>query len=248
MVDDQIPAALPCAGAIDVSPPLDIQTGPIQDAVAISAQSAAGAPRAVSSLIALLLSTTALLFSAITLHETVLKQARPAIYASSIMRYWRDREGSEAFALPLALANHGVRDAVVISLGLSVHKPGQTMQASFTSGYLGDGPEAALRLFAPVSIAGHNSFAGTVVFRRDGHDAALSRPQLVDAQDVYVFCVWIQTELNDEWGVLGSALRFRPLDLGFRAELPWFDRSALESGQPVSMPIGDVKRDAGCHV
>lgn len=195
----------------------------------------------------LIISVIALLLSGVSLYETVLKQAKPAIYISGVMRYWRDpREGSEVFALPITIANHGMRDAVITSIGLSAEKRGQAVHGSFTSAYFGEGPEATLKLFSPISIEGHRSFAGTVTFYRDKLKGASAVIPLVDASDVYVFCVAIQTELSADWSIFSPLFHFRPLVVEFQAELPWFDRSALESGQTIPLRIEDAKRNDNC--
>jgi len=233
MADDEI-AVAPHRGARrqDTKPTLDAGTTP--------AHRGAGHWGVVISVIALLL-------SGVSLYETVLKQAKPAIYISGVMRYWRDsRERSEVFALPITIANHGMRDAVITSIGLTAEKRGQAVHGSFTSAYFGEGPEATLKLFSPISIEGHRSFAGTVTFYRDKPKGASTVIPLVDASDVYVFCVAIQTELSADWSIFSPLFHFRPLVVEFQAELPWFDRSALESGQIIPMRIEDAKRNDNC--
>jgi hypothetical protein len=68
----------------------------------------------------------ALVFSAYSLWETSLKQAKLDVYVTGVVTYTRDATddylapagGFEVFAVPVTIANSGARDAAVLSLQL----------------------------------------------------------------------------------------------------------------------------------
>src|SRR5262245_59856199 len=67
-----------------------------------------------------LISLTALILSVVSLYETVLKQARPALHVGAVMYYTRDSESGESFAVPVTITNRGARDVVVTALDMQV--------------------------------------------------------------------------------------------------------------------------------
>jgi hypothetical protein len=188
-----------------------------------------------------LISLTALLFSGISLYETVLKQPMPTVYISGTMRFGHDTNRSAVFALPLTIFNHGPRDTVVTGLTLTVANPGSAGENAFAATHFGDTPRRTDRLFSPVPIAGHSAFAASVIFTADGPQAAAS----LDHKGSYKFCLSIRTETGDSIGILSQLLTFRPSHLGFRADIPYLDASQLAAGQHIAMHVQDVRRFPG---
>ena len=126
-----------------------------------------------------ILSVAALLLSAISLYHTVLKQADMSLYVSDTISYTRDPEGShEVFIIPLTITNGGARDGVISSLKLVAtnKKTGQSMELSASYFARADyflppaaSPQSRIvqrpkEPFAPISVQGYSSFAGTVLF------------------------------------------------------------------------------------
>src|SRR5215470_7199621 len=71
--------------------------------------------------IPILVSALALIFSGVSLYETVLKQAHLHVFVPDGIAYTRDPDGSfEVFAIPLTVSNSGARDGIVSTLKLEV--------------------------------------------------------------------------------------------------------------------------------
>jgi hypothetical protein len=70
---------------------------------------------------AIILSLIALVFSAISLYETILKKADLGIYLGSVIHYGKDiLRPEDAFILPLTITNSGAEDAVIVEFRLAV--------------------------------------------------------------------------------------------------------------------------------
>lgn len=127
--------------------------------------------------IPILASALALIFSGVSLYQTVIKQAHLHLFVPDTIAYTRDPDGSyEVFALPLTVSNSGARDGIVSSLKLEVRNSStgakQTLEASYFAGpdYFSTKEDAANNVrrpktpFAPLSVTGRGSFTATVLF------------------------------------------------------------------------------------
>jgi hypothetical protein len=172
------------------------------------------------------ISLIALAFSGISLYETVLKQARPAIYISDKMLFGRiglAGEYSDAIVLPVTIANHGSRDTVVTKLRLAVRRQGTADARTMSSQYSGDTPRAQ-RLFTPIPIAGHNSSAGGVVFTPADDRGSIFK------KGAYEFCLSIQAETSDYPGLSRWLPAFQPASLRFQSVFPDLAEGQLIEG------------------
>lgn len=188
------------------------------------------------------ISLLALVLSATSIYQTTLKQPMPTLYMSGTFRFGHDGSRKEIFAIPMTIVNHGPRDTVITSISLAVMRAGVVNPPPvFVSSYFGDAPKRSDSLFTPISVAGHSSFAGSIVFARnsDGDDAAIA------GKDTYQFCLSIRTETGDDIGFLGSLLTFRPSALSFQANMPYFDISQLAAGQDLALPVQNITRVTG---
>ena len=124
-----------------------------------------------------IVSMVALVFSGLSLYETVLKQANLHLYVPDTIAYTRDPNGSfEVIVVPVTVANSGARDGVVSALKLQVknQETGRTrdFSASFVAapGYFSikedyaKGQSRPKSAFAPLNIAGRSAFTGTILF------------------------------------------------------------------------------------
>ena len=194
---------------------------------------------------AVAISLLALALSFWSLYETVLKQARPALHVGAVMYYARDLEGTEAFAVPVTITNHGARDAVVTALDLQVSqaKPGASA-SPFAGTYVGSDSNLwkDRQPFTPLSIAGRGSSAGVVIF----HPSDLkSRPQPVVAQgsETYRFCLAARLEGGGQLHpVLDAVVGSPGAATSFEAELPWFAGRAPDAGQAIALQIRKTRR------
>ena len=75
-------------------------------------------------MMAIIVSALALIFSAVSLYQTVIKQAQLHVYLPDTINYTRDPDGSfEVFVLPITVSNSGARDGLVSAMKLEVRKP-----------------------------------------------------------------------------------------------------------------------------
>jgi hypothetical protein len=127
--------------------------------------------------IAILASGLALIFSGVSLYQTVIKQAHLHIFVADAIAYTRDPEGSfEVFAVPLTISNSGARDGIVSSVKLEVRNSAtgtkQVLEASYIAGTdyfstkedLSNNVRRPKTPFAPISVAGRGSATATVLF------------------------------------------------------------------------------------
>ena len=130
-----------------------------------------------------LVSILALLFSGVSLHQTVIRQAHLHVFLPDAIAYTRDPDGSfEVFAVPLTVSNSGARDGIVSSLKLEVRNSAtgtkQTFEASYFAGadYFSTREDVASSVrrpktpFAPLSVAGRGSVTATLLFYARQYD------------------------------------------------------------------------------
>lgn len=128
-------------------------------------------------MLAVLTSVLALAFSGISLHQTVLKQARLHVFWPDTIAYTRDPDGGfEVFAIPLTVSNSGARDGIVSSLKLEVRNSTTGAKQAFEAAYFPGADYFATKEdvannvrrpktpFAPLSVAGRGSITVTVLF------------------------------------------------------------------------------------
>ena len=126
---------------------------------------------------AMLASAFALIFSGISLYQTVIKQAQFHVFVPDTIAYTRDPDGSfEVFAIPVTVANSGARDGIVSSMALEVTNKetgaSKTLQASYVTlpGYFStkeditENKRRPKTPFAPLSVAGRSSVTTTILF------------------------------------------------------------------------------------
>jgi hypothetical protein len=193
---------------------------------------------------AVVVSFVALVFSGVSLYETLLKQPRLVLHVAGIMHYAREAVGgADVFAVPVTIANQGARDAIVTTLDLRIAdaKAAAPIWASFASGYVGSNPAKENQPFSPLAIPGRSSFTGVVLFYlsdlRNGAAKAV-----VDGKQRYRFCVSLRTEANQDYPLLDAWLSSPPAAVSFEAELLWFSTSELLSGKTIPMQITNVRR------
>jgi hypothetical protein len=193
---------------------------------------------------AVLISFVALVFSGISLYETILKQPRPVLHVGGIMHYARDPvSGADVFAVPVTLANQGARDAVVTTLDLRIvdTKAAAPVVASFASAYVGSNPAKENQPFTPLAIPGRNSYAGVILFYPSDLKNGAAKA-VVDGMQRYRFCLSVRTEDNRDYPLLDAWLASPPAALSFDAELLWFSVPELLNGKTIPMQIDNVQR------
>jgi hypothetical protein len=113
--------------------------------------------------ITLLSSLVALVFSAYSLYETVIKQADLRIYRPPLIYMYR--EGfRDVFAIPITMSNDGTQRGTVLSFDLEVTHLETQKSMKFQNLHFGESPKSNPVLFAPVTVAGRSSVTEVVLF------------------------------------------------------------------------------------
>jgi len=201
---------------------------------------------------ATVISGVALLFSAFSLWETSLKQADLNVYVTGVVAYERDLTadeyilpagGFEVFAMPITIANGGVRDGAVLAMQLDVSNPRTGLTGRFEATYTAEaayfantGAKRPKTPFSALVIAGRSAWTGTVLFYpvSYGNDKALTPLRKVAA-----FNDAIRKKYASEMG--GSSninvLREKRPDLPELAELDAYLAKVLSQNDQVQVTL-----------
>lgn len=192
-----------------------------------------------------LASVVALMFSAVSLYHSVLKQPELEAHVSQVVHYTRDSGGDEeVFAIPLTIANHGARDGTVLDLELEVTAGNAEARKVFYSAYAVDGeyfvppprfnvqerrfervdrPKAP---FAPIAVAGRSSYSGTLLFYRKGK----AFPKIVSDKGDFKLRLKMNTVLDHSLGALDQMLAKDVKPIEFVVHLPYFSAQTADRG------------------
>lgn len=185
--------------------------------------------RSGGNLIAILASAMALVFSGLSLYETVIKQAHLHLFVPDTAIYTRDPAGSfEVFALPVTVSNSGARDGVILSMKLQVRNSAsgasQTLESSYFAGpdYFSTKEDLTNNVrrpktpFAPLSIAGRGSFTGTILF----YGRKYQEQAVVSGQGRYELVLTAEAKPTEALGFLDSLWSTDIVPQQFVYELP----------------------------
>jgi hypothetical protein len=112
---------------------------------------------------ALIVSLVALVFSGISLYETLLKQPHIVLSTAGTWLYARgESAAAEELQIPLTLTNSGARDATVMSIELSLRKGNE--DKIFQSVYISNGAPDNRSLLTPIPLSGRSAFSGLLIF------------------------------------------------------------------------------------
>jgi hypothetical protein len=175
-----------------------------QDTVTEQARSGGG-------VVAILASAMAIVFSGISLYQTVIKQANMHLFLPDAIAYTRDPDGSyEVFAIPLTVSNSGARDGILSSAKLEVRNIAtgvkQTLEASYIAGadYFTSKEDYANNIrrpkapFAPLSVPGRGGVTATVLFYARKYD----EQRVVPGQGRYELVLSAETKPVQAFGIL----------------------------------------------
>ncbi|MGI9405561.1 MAG: hypothetical protein ACR2O4_04245 [Hyphomicrobiaceae bacterium] len=207
-----------------------------------------------------LVSAFALIFSAVSLYETVLKRASLKIYVPPVVHYARNPGGEqEMFAIPITVANHGARDAAITSIEMNVTGNGKPAGEGreFFSAYFVDAsffakskgfdvqtkrfdrnPRQKLP-FAPISVAGRGSYTGTILFNVVGK----SYPHAISEAGEFRLTLRLRTELDEGVGGVDEFLSVQTDPITLTVRLPYFSKQTLSNGTIAR--LHDVAWDTG---
>ncbi len=154
---------------------------------------------------ATIISAVALVISAFSLYESTFKTADLEVFVPPVIHYARDNDGNvELFSVPITVTNSGARTGTILTMQLDVENLNTHKTKRYYSALLGEhqvDASATNRAFAPLSIAGRETFSDTVRFYPDG-DAL---PRLVDEAGDFRFTL----QAGD--GGAGASRYHRPL-------------------------------------
>ena len=175
----------------------------------------------VGSIATAAVSIAALIMSAISLYQTVLKQARIQLFVPETISYTRDPNGSyEVFVVPVTLVNSGARDGVVSKLSLKVknNETGRTrvFDATFLAdqGYFSTKEDVTKGLtrpkaaFAPMTAAGRSSVAGTLLF----YPRQASRDKVLKKEGRFSFELSAKMKVVETYSGLDNFLAPKPIE------------------------------------
>jgi hypothetical protein len=191
-------------------------------------------------LVSIAVSIGAFMFSGVSLYETVLKPAELMIYVSDTMLFGYGEGRNDAIVVPITIANHGSRTAVVTQIRLTVRRQGSPEVRTMASTYSGDTPRAHERLFTPIPVAGYQSYAGGVVFLpADGGGTIFDKGP-------YELCLTMQAETDDYPGPFAWLPAFPPGSFRFESVFPDLDAGQLHAGTVVTLKTaGHPARSCG---
>jgi hypothetical protein len=183
--------------------------------------------------IPILVSAMALIFSGISLYQTVIKQAHLQLFVPDTIAYTRDPNGGfEVFAVPITISNSGARDGIVSSIKLEARNTATGVRHILGASYFA-GPDYFtakedltnnLRRpktpFAPLSISGRGSSTATVLFYARKHQ---DQP-LVPGQGQYELLLTAEARPVEALGFLDSLWSSGVAPLRSVYELPPVDR------------------------
>jgi hypothetical protein len=173
----------------------------------------------------LIFSLFSLLFSAVSLYETVLKQPRLTILAGCNWQYGRGPGSNDEFLIvPLTIANNGARSGAVIAIELTINKGGESkvFDGSFTMTSL---DEKNRQLFAPFAIPGRQSATASVMFVQ----RRLTNPPLVGADGRFHAALKLSTSTDATFGFIDRLLTDMSPQARFSLSLTEFQIGAVLS-------------------
>ncbi len=171
----------------------------------------------------------ALVISAFSLYELTFKTADLEVFVPPVINYARDNGGDvELFAIPITVTNAGARTGTVLSMQLDVEDLKTHKTKRYYSALLGEhqvDPTATNRSFAPLSIAGRETFSDTVRFYPQGNPL----PRLVDDAGDFRFTVTLNTAVPAHPDVIDRYWHKAPDPVVFTRTLPWVSDEQLGS-------------------
>jgi len=192
-----------------------------------------------------LASAVALIFSAVSLYHSVLKQPELQFYVSPVVHYGRDANGNfEVFAIPVTIANHGARDGTVLSIDLKAQAAGGKDNKEFYSAYTVDGSyfvkparynrqsssfervDRPKQPFAPISVPGRGNYSGTILF----YTKAKSVPKIISGKGEYTLTLALNTRLDQSLGFIDGLLQTTTKPVTFTSRLKSFELNRLLKG------------------
>ncbi len=194
-----------------------------------------------------IVSIAALLFSAISLYQTVLKQANLSVFVPDVVSYTRDPNGGyEVVVIPISMVNSGARDGVVSSMALKVRNKQSGQEQEFEASFFAEpgyfstkedlqaGSTRPKRPFAPVSVTGRSGASETV----RSYPREKASKFVIDKQGTFEFELTSQMQAVDSIDFIDQFAVSKIAPITFTTTLPpvppYFDGQMM-SGQSVRL-------------
>lgn len=238
------------------------ETGDVAQSIIAASAVAGGASGAsrMGAMLTGLASAVALIFSAISLYHSVLKQPELKLHLPEVVHYTRDPNGNyEVFAVPLTIANVGARDGTVLGLELAVSAVEDGTGAGGESGETGGATPAAKVFYAAYSVDGQffvppgrfnqqergfervdrpkTPFAPAQVPGRGSYSGTLlfytkagAFPKIISDKGRYLLRLSANAQLDASLGWFDRLVASPPQDVMLTVRLPYFSESELLRG------------------
>ena len=202
------------------------------------------------SKLATLVSAFAFAFSAVSLYETVIKQAQLKVYVTNTLLYTRDPYvGSEVIAVPITISNSGAREGAVVTLELDVKQLDSGRTELFSSTYTADAQyfgghdDVTARIkrpkapFAPLSIVGRSAYTGTILFYPK-KDRETGQKPLIEGKSKIEMVLRVITLSPQGW--LDRLLFSVPRPIKLAGEVDGFLPGALYVGETAKVRLSEL--------
>jgi len=186
----------------------------------------------------MILSVIALLFSGLSLYETILKQPCLGMYAASRWQYARGPGASdEQLIVPVTISNSGAREGAALSLEITLERP-DGAKKEFAAAFVDPVEGAARRLFAPISVPGRSARTAIAVFVPKDP----GRP-LVEGTGALRARITLTAAYDKSYGFLDDLFHRAPEPAGMTLDVRTFDIAALVRGLPALVTATPAEED-----
>ncbi len=214
---------------------------PGRPGIDVAGEGAEMARNAPGGKITAIVSATALLFSGLSLYQSVVKQPDLHVYVPPVMHLGRDETGKlETISIPITISNRGAREGTVLSVDLVVKNQSGEKSRTFYSAYFGSWPKAGIEPFAPIAVPGRSSYSGTVQFypKDEGKNIVLDK-------GAYDMTMVLNTRFDDSLGMIDEIWRPETKPLRFSMALPELPFQEMLRGAVVRMHNPDWTTTTG---
>lgn len=191
-------------------------------------QTKANSKRGRTEWTSLILSFAALFLSAVSLYQTVLKQADLNLFVPETISYTRDAEGNhEVFIIPLTITNSGARDGVVSALKLVGTNKNTGETITFKASYFAKADyflpprstgqtkiaQRPKEPYSPIPVSGYSAFGGTILF----YPEQRSKKTFMPGEGEYDFTLTLNNKALEQPGILDAVWKKKNKPIKFTA-------------------------------
>lgn len=200
-----------------------------------------------------LVSAIALIFSGISLYQTVIKRPNLHLYVPETLSYTRDPAGNhEVFILPVTIANSGARDGIVSSLRLKVRNKDTGVENTYSASYIARADYFAAKPtndstqlhrpkepFAPLAIAGRSGFGGTLLF----YPRKTTKERVLTGKGNYELTLSLKSHVTESFGSFDKlwSSKAKPLQFSVSSpKVPSYFEGWIMVGNTLRLQVNDA--------